>query len=165
MINLVEDFLQAPFTYRFDNKKYSESLTITDTNKIQIKIMYNWWFHQGAIITDPQTGQYTLHNSDPEKAHEICHSKDCHHFENGRLYKCGPAALFPVFDQQMGLTLSESDRHIMNSLNSIGIEDSFETKQQFLSNINQPIDQCKFCPQTYQGQQIYAQEKKIKVFK
>jgi organic radical activating enzyme len=165
MLQHVKDFLTAPFTYSFDNMPYNQSLTITDSNNISIKIMYNWWFHQGAVVAGPEPGQHTLHQSNPEVAHSICHSKTCHHFENGRLYKCGPAALFPEFDRQIGLTLSDNDRELINSVASLGLEHSKEQKQQFLAQIDQPIPQCKFCPESYQGQQIFAQEKKSVLFR
>jgi uncharacterized Fe-S cluster-containing radical SAM superfamily protein len=164
MTKIVEDFLQEPFEYEFDNVKYRESLIITDSNGVKIKIMYNWWFHQGAIKTDPETGKHTLHDSDPEQAHKICHSMDCHHFENGRLYKCGPAALFPTFDQQIGLELTPEQRKIMEAVPYIDINHNTEQKQKFINNILNPIDQCRFCPSKYIGDQIFAQEKKIKVF-
>jgi uncharacterized Fe-S cluster-containing radical SAM superfamily protein len=165
MIKIVEDFLQGPFRYEFKPTKYMESLTITDQRGVKIKIMYNWWFHQGAIKTDAETGKYQLHDSDPVKAHDICHSKDCHHFENGRLYKCGPAALFSTFDKQIGLELTPEQRASIEAVPYIDINHNTEQKQVFIDNILNPIEQCKFCPSEYHGDQIYAQEKKIKVFR
>ena len=165
MTQQVRDFLQAPFSYTFDNTPYSQSLTITDSNSISIKIMYNWWFHQGAVIPGPEPGQHTLHQSDPDTAHAICHSRTCHHFENGRLYKCGPAALFPELDRQIGLTLDQTDRELINAVPSLSIEHSKQQKREFLTQLDRPIPQCKFCPESYQGQQIFAQEKKTVVFR
>jgi len=159
VIGKVQDFLTAPLKFKADTTRYRESLEITDANDITVKIFYNWWFHQGAIITDAESGRLTLHDSDPDKAHGICHSKTCHHFDHGRLYKCGPAALFPIFDQQISLDLSESDRALMQAVSSIGIDDSQQVKAAFLSQIHNPIPQCKFCPEVYQGKQIFAVEK------
>lgn len=160
IIQRVEKFLTAPLSYNFHNEKYRELLTITDSNGVTVVIDYNWWFHQGAIITDPDSGKLTLHNSDPDKSHKICHSKTCHHFDRGRLYKCGPAALFAPFDQQFGLQLTDQDRALINSVNSVGVQNSLIEKQQFLRAIKNPIPQCKFCPEEYQGKQIFAIEKK-----
>lgn len=165
LINIVKDFMQGPFRYELDPTKYMESLTIIDKNDIKIKIMYNWWFHQGAIKTDIETGKYHLHDSDPIQAHDICHSKDCHHFENGRLYKCGPAALFNTFHKQIGLELTPEQQELIENVPYIGIEHSMKQKQHFIQNILDPIKQCRFCPSEYHGDQIYAQEKKIKVFR
>jgi organic radical activating enzyme len=159
IIEKVKNFLTAPFEYIADTTKYRESLEIIDDRGIRIKIFYNWWFHQGAIIGDPESGGLRLHDSDPIKAHDICHSKTCHHFDHGRLYKCGPSALFSAFDRQVGLQLSDADRILIKTAPSIGIEDSMEKKKQFLEHINEPIPQCKFCPEVYAGKQIFAIEK------
>lgn len=160
IIDKIKNFLQEPFTYKFDETAYREVLTITDVNNVSVVVRYNWWFHQGAVRTDSDTGRYTLHNSDPEKAHDICHSKTCHHFDHGRLYKCGPGALFKSFDQQFNLLLSPEDRTLINHIPHLSIEDSYDTKQQFLQSIKKSIPQCKFCPEFYVGDQIFSIEKK-----
>lgn len=160
IIEKIKNFLIGPFEYLADTTKYRESIEIIDSRGIRIKIFYNWWFHQGAIIADAESGGLRLHDSDPIQAHDICHSKTCHHFDHGRLYKCGPSALFSVFDQQLGLQLTDEDRMLIKAAPSIGIDDSLETKKRFLQHIDEPIPQCKFCPETYNGKQIFAIEKK-----
>jgi len=161
LVQKVKDFLVAPFTYDADTTLYREKIIITDANGVSIQIHHNWWFHQGAIRLDSITGQQTLHQSDPEKAHDICHSKTCHHFENGKLYKCGLASLFKQYDEQHQLQLSPEDRQLINSYVPLSITDSTETKQAFLNNLPNSISMCKFCPESYQGQQIFAEEKKV----
>lgn len=158
IVKNVEDFLEGSLTYEFDNTPYRNKLVITDSNNVRIQVSYNWWFHQGAIIK--KDGYETLHNSDVLIAHNNCHSKTCHHFDKGRLYKCGPSALFSQYDEQKGLVLSEEDRKLIKNVKSICVEDSFSTKQEFLQKIKDPIPQCKFCPEVYHGDQIFAQEKK-----
>ena len=165
MLDIVANFLHGPLHHDFDNTPYRESLTISDSNNVSITMFYNWWFHQGAIRIHPETSKYTLHQSDPDQAHAICHSRDCHHFENGNLYKCGPAAIFPTFDKQIGLDLSDEDRSLMLSVPFNSIEHNDEIKKNFITNLDKRIDQCKFCPQEYLGQQIFADEKKIKLFR
>jgi len=154
----INDFLEGDFTYEFDNTPYRQKLYITDANKVRIEVLYNWWFHQGAIIRDK--GIETLHNSDPEKAHSICHSRECHHFDKGLLYKCGPSALFKEYDNQYPLELSAEDRKLMNSVEYLSVVDDNITKKSFIDNIKNPIPQCKFCPEQYCGEQIFSQEKK-----
>ena len=160
IIDKVKSILVLPLTYDFDNTPYRETLRVTDSNGVSILFRYSWWFHQGAIITDHVTGKYKLHDSDPDKAHDICHSKTCHHFDKGKLYKCGPAALFSEFDQQLNLELSDSDRTLINTVPYLEINDSIENKKQFIKDINDPIPQCKFCPEVYNGKQIFSIEKK-----
>lgn len=153
----VEDLLSEPFEYKFNNTQYRERLEISDSNGVTVEILYNWWFHQGAIRREE--GIESLHNSDPEKAHDICHSKTCHHFDKGKLYKCGPAALFKEYDEQMPLTLNEDDRQLMLSTGFLSVDDSQEVKKHFIKNIENSIPQCKFCPDEYHGQQIFSQLK------
>lgn len=159
IIGKVERFLTGPLTREFDDTQYREKLRITDANGVSVLIHYNWWFHQGAIRTNDQ-GRLTLHDSNVDRAHEICHSKTCHHFDQGRLYKCGPAALFPEFDKQHPLDLTDRQRDIMMSVPSSGADDPEEVIADFLSRIKDPIPQCQFCPEVYNGDQIFALEKK-----
>jgi hypothetical protein len=166
IIDKVSNFLQHPLTTVFDNSMpYQEKLTIVDKNNVQVTIEYNWWFHQGAII-QKESGRLGLHNSDMAKAHNICHMKTCHHFVAGKLYKCGVAAVLPEFDQQHNLDLTADDRALLYSYRPLEISDNIGVKKKFIDNIDQAIDLCKFCPEVYHGDQIWAQEKKhIKIRK
>ena len=159
IVHQVQDFSQAPHTVSFNiDNPYQQYMIITDARGVRIKIEYNWWFHQGAIVkTD---GALSLHQSNVVQAHDICHMKTCHHFIRGELYKCGVVAVLPEFDQQHSLTLSSEDRELMLSYRPLKITDSDVVKQQFVSNLTQPIDQCRFCPEQYNGDQIFAQQKK-----
>ena len=149
----------GPLEYKFNSDNvYQQYMIIKDSNQVSVKVEYNWWFHQGAIV-QTETGK-TLHNSDVEKAHTICHSKTCHHFMNGKLHKCGAVALFPEFDRQYNLELSAEDRQLMNSYQPLSVTDSEDTKTIFIKNLNNSIPQCKFCPEAYNGDQIFALEKK-----
>jgi hypothetical protein len=155
----IENFLVGPLTYEFNKDNiYQQYMWITDSNGVRLKVEYNWWFHQGAIVAT-ETGK-TLHNSDITKAHNICHSKTCHHLMNGKLYKCGAVALFPEFDKQHILELSDEDRALMNSYRPLSVTDSEETKVNFINNLKNSIPQCKFCPEEYHGEQLFALEKK-----
>lgn len=156
IVQKVRNFGQAPHTVKFNtDDPYQQYMIITDANGVKIHVEYNWWFHQGAIVkTD--TG-LTLHNSDPQTAHDICHMKTCHHFIRGKLYKCGVAAVLPEFDQQHQLALSAEDRALLTSYRPLSIDDS---KAEFIAKLGEPIPQCKFCPAQYNGEQIYAKQKK-----
>lgn len=159
IMSIINDFLVGPVTFTYDNSnKYQQKLFVRDSNNVKIKVEYNWWFHQGAIVPN-QEGRLTLHNSNPEKAHSICHSAECHHFSHGRLYKCGASELFAEFDKQIGLELSSEDRELINNVPSISVDDSFELQKLYIDNIKNPIPQCKFCPEVYNGDQIFALKK------
>lgn len=159
IINKVKSFLVGPCSTKFNSDDpHNQYMDITDSNGVSVRVEYNWWFHQGAIVTNQE--QLSLQNSDPVKAHEICHMKYCHHFDKGKLYKCAVAAVLPEFDQQHTLTLSNEDRHLIYEYRPMTINNSPEEKQQFVNDIKKPIDMCKFCPEVYQGEQIFAEEKR-----
>jgi organic radical activating enzyme len=159
LIGYVQDFLEGNIRYDYDNTLYREVLKMTDENDVTVEVRNQWWFHQGAIVR--YNNIETLHNSDPEVAHEICHSKSCHHFDKGKLYKCGASALFKEYDDQFSLTLSDSDRQLISDVPALELSASYDEKQKFITQVlPNPIPQCKFCPEVYNGQQIFAVEKK-----
>lgn len=159
LMEKIKNFLVGPLEYKFDSSNpYQVYMFITDANKLQVKVEHNWWFHQGALI--PQDGQFTLHQSDVEAAHNICHMKTCHHFIKGKLYKCGVVALLPEFAEQHVINLTTEDRELMTGYRPLEINDSQTTKQEFVNNIKNSIPQCKFCPTQYNGDQIWAKQKK-----
>lgn len=157
IIQRVKDFTQAPHTVEFNSDDpYQQYMIITDANGVRVRVEYNWWFHQGAIVK--QDNALTLHNSDPAKAHNVCHMKTCHHFVHGKLYKCGVVAVLPEFDQQHKLQLNTEDSALLNSYRPLTITDN--NKAEFIAALSDPIPQCKFCPEVYNGDQIYAKQKK-----
>jgi organic radical activating enzyme len=137
---------------------------LVDSNGVTVTIFHENFFHQGAIIHN-KNGSITLHNSDPEKAHSICHSKNCHHFMDGYLYKCGAAALFPEFDKQFELTLSDSRRELINKYLPLSVDSSNEVFYNFISNLENHIPQCTCCPDEYCIQEIHADTNKVKLRK
>jgi hypothetical protein len=129
----VENFFVQPFSYIFNtDNPYSQYIEITDANGVVFRVEHNWWFHQGAIITSDE--HLTLHDSDPTKAHKICHMKTCHHFIQGKLYKCGVVAVLPDFDKQHNLKLSDEDRNLMHSYRPLEVNDDYKIKEQFITN-------------------------------
>jgi len=104
-------------------------------------------FMESAIKILPN-GRFTLHSNNPVTAHDTCPIalNKSYHFIRGKLYKCGPVALFPEFDEQHHFDISDSDRELLGSYRPLTV-DEFDTRgQEFLENIDKPIPQCKFCP-------------------
>jgi hypothetical protein len=66
----------------------------------------------------------------------------------GRLYKCGPAALFPEFDQQHRFDMSDADREILNSYRPLSPSEFPERGAEFLDTIDNQLAMCKFCPES-----------------
>lgn len=103
-------------------------------------------------------GDLCLHDSDPTVAHRDCSfvQNKTHHFIKGKLYKCGPVALLPEFDQQYPLAISPADRALLNSYQPYTAEDFARRGQHILDQIQHPLEQCKFCPESLQTHKVQA---------
>jgi hypothetical protein len=138
---------------------------LVDSHGVQVQIEHEDYFHQNTLRFGDQ-GSLGLHNSDPVKAHELCHMKTCHHFIAGKLYKCGVVGVLPELDRQFYLDISEQDRELIKSYQPATADMPWSDLQQFIGNLDQPIAQCKFCPEHYEIKQIFAEHgKKIKLVK
>lgn len=144
----VRKFLPGPLVEEHGpaNNRYGADYCFQSFPYMRIPLWVQNNFTTSAVKTTPE-GKYTLHNSNPELAHNICPMamNKSYHFINGKLYKCGPVALFPEFDEQFGLDLSSEDRHLMNSYRPLTVDDFPTRGAEFLSNIDNVIPQCKFC--------------------
>jgi organic radical activating enzyme len=142
------------------------SYVITDSNGVQVLISYENYFHQGALIVEPTTNTFKLHNSDIKKAHDICHSKYCHHFAHGQLYKCGPVALFKEINQQFNLSVTDEQQKLIHAYKPGNVNMPIDELTEFVESLNNPIAQCTLCPEKYHMTEITANSgKKIKFLK
>jgi len=159
LLDIFRSFFKRPFKEEFDKTPYREKYIITDANGVKGIFEDSFWFHQGAV--NNVNGKLNLQTSDPKKAHDNCHSKYCHHFDKGKLYKCGPSSLFSQLDQQLGLNLNANDRKIVYGYQPLEIEHGDNFKKDFIDNLPNQIDMCKFCPEKYDGKKIFSKEKKF----
>jgi len=121
--------------------------TVVDKNGVIVCMHLANNFQTSAVQLN-NTGRFIVHDSDPIRSHQQCGfvKFKCYHFVRGKIYKCGPAALFPEFDEQNQFDISESDRQIMNSYRPLTL-DNFELyKDDWVESLKHPIPQCKFCP-------------------
>jgi hypothetical protein len=161
VMNQVNNFLSGPTEVKFDNSDpYNEFMWIRDSNGVSIKVEYNWWFHQGTIIQDLESQRFSLHNSSVDRAHANCSMKTCYTFIHGKLHKCGVVGLLPEFAEQYSFDLLEQDRLLMNNYSALTVDADIESKKEFIKELPNAIPQCKFCPETYNGKQIFALEKR-----
>jgi hypothetical protein len=140
------------------NNRYGGDIVFGDKNGLQIPIYIQDQFQESSIRTD-----WTLHNSDPIVAHERCgfaQNKN-YHFIKGKLYKCGPVALIPEFDQQHALNISHDDRQLLHQYQPLTIDDAEQKGEEFFHNLDMPISQCKFCPVEIHVKKIYAIRKNV----
>lgn len=101
--------------------------------------------------------RFTLHNNDINLAHANCSFAKwkSYHFIRGKLYKCGPVALMPEFDVQHNFDISNKDRQLLNSYRALDPENFADYHNEFFANLDNPIEQCKFCPTEFDGKIIY----------
>lgn len=125
----------------------------TDSNGISVDVYIKDYFHTAAIrpftrISQSMQKIYLLHNNDPFFSHQNCSFAifKSYHFIRAKLYKCGPVALMPEFDQQHTLDISPEDRILLNSYRPLTVNNFDNYHQEFFANLDQPIAQCKFCP-------------------
>lgn len=126
---------------------YGATHAFVDTNKVCIPVWEYDSFYRAAIHLN-EAGKFTLYNSDADTVHKKCGFAmyKCYHFIKGALYKCGPVALFPEFDAQHNLDISDNDRQLINSYKPLQVDQYPHRGEEFLNQIDQTIPQCKFCP-------------------
>jgi organic radical activating enzyme len=151
--NNIKSFLQTP-KEEFGigiNKIYPDDpdayYSLRDVNDVMVRMHLSNSFHNASVYKNSQ-GQFTLRNSDPIEAHHKCGfaKYKCYHFIRGRLYKCGPVALMPEFDDQHNLAISKTDRKLLHSYRPLEIKDWPKKALKWLEQLDDPIAQCKFCP-------------------
>tara|TARA_R110000796_G_scaffold46462_3_gene112175 strand:+ start:865 stop:1779 length:915 start_codon:yes stop_codon:yes gene_type:complete len=134
---------------------YHKKYFIVDTDDNVTAIGFEWWFSQGPLI-ETAPGSFKLHDSDVEIAHSNCVHSVCHTFKDGKLYKCGTVAQFPDLLEQFDLDVSDKDKELMLAYKPLSVDDTVETKKEFIDNLRKSIPQCKFCPEKYIGDEIFA---------
>jgi len=158
------DFLQGPvgvFPKGHQSNPWDSDWHFVDKNNVFVNVYLVDHFGPSAIKSGWQINRgikqhFSLHNSDPVAAHNNCAFAKfkSYHFIRGKLYKCGPVALLPEFDQQHQFNISESDRKLLNSYQPLDPDNFAEHHLEFFKNLDQPIAQCKFCPTTFDGKLI-----------
>jgi len=141
-------FLQAPVKiYPKDQNPWKSDWQFIDANGVMVNVYRVDAFGDASIKTNAMNN-LTLHDSDIQSAHDNCAFAQwkSYHFIKGKLYKCGPVALMPEFDQQNKLDISDSDRQLLNSYQPLDVDNFDAYHKEFFDNLDNPIPQCKFCP-------------------
>jgi len=149
------------FSREIYESRYS-AIDIIDANGLEICIGLENFFYSPALIRQEEKNNFTLHNSNPKRAHDVCMSKYCHHMADGKLSKCAQADLFPKFSKQFQVELSTEDKSLVDAYEPLGIDADMAVAQQFIDNIKDPIAQCKFCPEYYAPKEINSSINKDK---
>ena len=130
------------------NDTWGADYALVDENRVRVHYWIENQFTKAAVQQDPLTNRFILQNSDPQEAHDECSFVHhmCHHFIRGKLYKCGPVGIMPEFDNQHKFDISDEDRKLLHSYEPLAVEEFAQRGKQFIDNIDEVIDQCKFCP-------------------
>lgn len=147
----------APSNYPDYNASYSAA----DKNGVLINAWVDNTFDTAAIQVDPD-GRFTVPgNPDPQRRHDQCNFviHKGYHFIKGKLYKCGPVALMPEFDEQHNLNLSPEDRALLNGYVPLSMDNIDSYGAEFFENLDKMIPQCKFCAHEPQAKTIWPLRK------
>jgi hypothetical protein len=153
----IRNFLKHPITETQDpNFPHGSTYQFIDVNKVQVHVWINDHFVQSNIIENAN-GKFTLYNSNPDRAHEICTFRKFknYHMIHGKIYKCGPVALMSEFDQQYLFDITDEDRAVIHAPNrGLSIDEWDARGPEFLATIDNVIPQCRFCPESYEYRPI-----------
>ena len=97
----IRNFLQGEIAYSQNpNNSMGSVYQFKDSNGVEVHVWNNDMFGNTNVI-ERDNGGFGLYNSNPERAHDACSFRKWknYHWIRGRLYKCGPVALMPEFDQ------------------------------------------------------------------
>lgn len=147
----IRNFMKAPIRETADrNHPFGSHYQFVDANNNYVHCWLSDKFVNSNII-ELDNGRFGLYDSDPAKAHENCTFRRFknYHWIRGKIYKCGPAALMPEFDEQYHFDITEDDRKLLNSYHALSIDEFDQRGPMFLATIDNMIPQCKFCPEEY----------------
>ena len=158
----IRNLLKHPITETADkNHPIGSDYQFTDANR---KFVHCWMSNKfvNSNIIEKDDGRFTVFDSDPAKAHDNCTFRRFknYHWIRGRIYKCGPAALMPEFDQQHGFDISNEDRELMHAYRGLSVDEFDDRGAHFLATIDDEIPQCKFCPEEYVYKPITFSDRK-----
>jgi len=147
----------------WDNEIYLTRYT--DTNNVTVELSIANSFNNCTIKYDPKTQIAKLHNSDKNKAMSVCYFTKCHHFLNGKLYKCGPTAVLPEFINQFPMVGTTHQKVLINSYEPAETTWSPDRLDNFFNNLRNatPIDQCSLCPESLEPAKFETRVKKFKI--
>lgn len=165
----IRSFLKGPVS-RYDKdceeNRFKSDWAYVDANNVLVNVYFINNFSNSTLKTVTQINRriqsrFTLHDSNPVIAHNNCAFAKfkSYHFIKGKLYKCAPVALLPEFDQQHSLIISDQDRDLMNSYKPLSPDNFAEYHTEFFENLDNPIPQCKFCPELYTFNTIFPVRK------
>jgi organic radical activating enzyme len=109
--------------------------------------------------------KFSVYNSNPRQAHDVCISKHCTQFIKGKMYKCHHVGLLPEFMQQFDVSMSDSDQQLLLDYRPLSVDDDQPVMDRFLKNLINPMPQCKLCPSLLEPVFLQSSTNKPKIQK
>jgi organic radical activating enzyme len=145
IVNNVTEFLHGPITTEVTgwgaNPTYSSYKLLTDQNNVRVRLIKHDKFLKTSHFTNNQ-----FFKSDPVKAHSVCLASECFEIRDGKFYKCSLMPAILNVNQQLGLNLNSDVIGLLEQYEPMQADWSYERKKEFINNLNQPMPQCRMCP-------------------
>jgi organic radical activating enzyme len=139
-------------------------VALHDTNNVKINILTAHIFENYALIRNDSV--FSLHDSDPSKAYDVCTFKHCSFFKKGELYQCPIVTHLPEFQEQFHMDLTEEDNDIIiNGYDPLTVDHSPLEVEQFINTMGKQVPACKFCPEKLTMTELTSGTNKIRVKK
>jgi len=107
-------------------------------------------FFDATVFTDcalvDQGDYFTVHDSDPALAFQMCSMKHSHTMFNGKLYKCPMPAILPEFMKQYDVRLNTDQQALLDAYKPLSSDCSEQELRDFVDNQETHIPQCRLCP-------------------
>ena len=120
---------------------------------VQIKNSIN--MHHSAVLFE--NDRLKVHHSDPDRAHAVCQNARCHHFIDGRIYKCGIPPLIAEFSDRYHMDLDARDRELIQQPGGFGVDQALADPAGLYRYLENPIEHCCLCPESLDFQPVQAQ--------
>lgn len=137
----------------------------TDANGVRIRLLKGYEFTLPSLMPNQETQSFDFWSSDPKKALDACHIKTCHHMIDGKLYKCGPVALWKEFAEQYKVNMDPMQEKLVYSYEPASHDWDTEKMRKFIKNLGnrEVIPQCHLCPESKSSKAFVASKKKPKM--
>ena len=126
-----------------------------DRHGVRVQIKHSTWMHHSAVLLDHD--RLRVHHSDPVKAHAVCQNSRCHHFIDGRVYKCGVPLLISELAERYHMDLDDKDRELVQQPGGFSIDRALADPDAFYHYLGNEIDHCRLCPENLDFQHIQAE--------
>lgn len=141
----IEEIL-LPFNYRIKMTDPScNRIEYTSKKKILISIETAYYFRKNAV-NEIKDGVLYMHNSDKEKAHDLCMSEceDGIALVKGALYKCNLGMISE--DLLLQFKIEDHAKELLQEFRPVYPTDSDEIIHNFIKSLDNYIPQCSLCP-------------------